>query len=93
MAGSPSAWARATYELLPSIATALRAELPDVELELHGEMLTPAQVNALLSGTLDVGLLRPPVHSPDLAVHDIRREPLVVALPADHPRWEIVRSS
>jgi len=75
----------ATYELLPSIATALRAELPDVELELHGEMLTPAQVNALLSGTLDVGLLRPPVHSPDLAVHDIRREPLVVALPADHP--------
>lgn len=75
----------ATYELLPSIATALRVELPDVDLELHGEMLTPAQVEALLSGTLDVGLLRPPVHSPDLTVHVIRREPLVVALPVDHP--------
>jgi DNA-binding transcriptional LysR family regulator len=31
----------ATYELLPSMATALRAELPDVELDVHGEMLTP----------------------------------------------------
>jgi DNA-binding transcriptional LysR family regulator len=81
----------ATYELLPSIANALRTELPDVELELHGEMLTPAQVEALLSGTLDVGLLRPPVHSADLEVHVIRREPLVAVLPVGHPlagdRW------
>lgn len=75
----------ATYELLPAIATELRAELPDVELELHGEMLTPAQVEALLAGTLDVGLLRPPVHTPDLVVQVIRQEPLVVALPAEHP--------
>jgi DNA-binding transcriptional LysR family regulator len=48
-------------------------------------MLTPAQVEALLAGTLDVGLLRPPVGSPDLAVHVIRRESLVAVLPSDHP--------
>lgn len=75
----------ATYELLPSIARMLRDELPDVELELHGEMLTPAQVAALHRGELDVGLLRPPVRCPDLAVHVIRREPLVVVLPQHHP--------
>lgn len=75
----------ATYELLPSIARVLRDELPDVELELHGEMLTPAQVAALRSGALDVGLLRPPVRSPGLAVRVIRREPLVVVLPEHHP--------
>lgn len=75
----------ATYELLPSIATALRSSLPNVELELHGEMLTPAQVEALLEGVLDVGLLRPPVRSPGLVVDVIRREPLVVVLPANHP--------
>lgn len=75
----------ATYELLPSIARMLRDELPDVELELHGEMLTPAQVAALHAGELDVGLLRPPVRSPDLAVQVIRREPLVVVLPQHHP--------
>jgi DNA-binding transcriptional LysR family regulator len=75
----------ATYELLPRLAAALRSELPGVELELHGEMLTPAQVEALLVGTLDVGLLRPPVGSPDLAVQVIRREPLVAVLPSDHP--------
>lgn len=74
----------ATYELLPAIATALRTELPDVELELHGEMLTPAQVEALLSGALDVALLRPPVNAPELTVHVIRREPLIAVLPADH---------
>lgn len=75
----------ATYELLPSIASVMREELPDVELELHGEMLTPAQVAGLLAGKLDVALLRPPIRSSDLAVHIIRREPLVVVLPADHP--------
>lgn len=74
-----------TYELLPSIATALRAEFPDVTLELHGEMLTPAQVVALRSGELDVGLLRPPILSPELAVHVIRQEPLIAVLPAGHP--------
>ncbi|HZD65492.1 MAG TPA: LysR substrate-binding domain-containing protein, partial [Acidimicrobiales bacterium] len=75
----------ATYELLPSIAHALRSELPDVKLELHGEMLTPAQVEALTAGTLDVGLLRPPVRSPHLWVQVIRREPLVAVLPTGHP--------
>ena len=51
----------ATYELLPTLAAALRAALPGVELELRGELLTPAQVSGLLDGTLDLGLLRPPV--------------------------------
>src|SRR5512143_2942142 len=31
----------ATYELLPTIARVLRDELPDITLELFGEMLTP----------------------------------------------------
>lgn len=74
----------ATYELLPSIARALSDELPDIELELHGEMLTPAQVEGLLSGTLDVALLRPPVHSLDLTTLIIRREPLVAVVPSEH---------
>lgn len=74
----------ATYELLPSIAIAMRRLFPDVEVELHGEMITPALVDALLSGVLDVGLLRTPVRSPDLDVREIRKERLVVVLPEDH---------
>jgi DNA-binding transcriptional LysR family regulator len=74
----------ATYALLPSLATALRDALPGVELELRGEMLTPAQVAGLQDGTLDLGLLRPPVPRGDLVVEVVRREPLVAVLPAGH---------
>jgi DNA-binding transcriptional LysR family regulator len=74
----------ATYSLLPSLATTLRAHLPGVELELHGEMLTPAQVAGLLDGTLDLGLLRPPVDEPDLSLAPVRREPFVAVLPRAH---------
>lgn len=77
--------AAATYELLPRISKALRQELPDVMLDLHGELLTPAQVSGLLSGELDVGLLRPPVGDAALAVRSLRHEPLVAVLPEAHP--------
>jgi DNA-binding transcriptional LysR family regulator len=74
-----------TYALLPHLAKALRARLPRVQLDLRGEMLTSAQVEGLLEGTLDVALLRPPVDHPDLVLERVGVEPLVAALPADHP--------
>jgi DNA-binding transcriptional LysR family regulator len=79
----------ATYALLPSLAGALRDELPGVELELRGELLTPAQVAGLQDGTLDIALLRPPVRERALALEVVRREPLVAVLPADHPLAEL----
>lgn len=75
----------ATYDLLPSLARVLRAELPGIELDLKGEMLTPKQVSALLDGRLDLGFLRPPVRSPDIDVRVLRREPLIAVLPEAHP--------
>jgi DNA-binding transcriptional LysR family regulator len=78
----------ATYALLPQVATALRIELPGVVLDLRGELLTPAQVAGLLDGSLDLGLLRPPVRDGDLAVEVVRREPLVAVLPEGHPLAE-----
>lgn len=75
----------ATYELLPTIARVLREELPGITLELFGEMLTPRSVAGLLDRSLDLAFLRPPVREPDLAVHVVRREPLIAALPEQHP--------
>ena len=72
----------ATYALLPALAAALRDALPGVVLDLRGELLTPAQVARLLDGTLDLGLLRPPVRARELRVEVLRREPLVAVLPA-----------
>jgi DNA-binding transcriptional LysR family regulator len=75
----------ATYELLPALARVLREELPELDLELRGEMLTPDQVSGLRARTLDLGFLRPPVRDPDLRVRVLRREPLIAVLPSQHP--------
>ncbi|PWJ54412.1 transcriptional regulator, LysR family [Quadrisphaera granulorum] len=75
----------ATYELLPSVARRVRAELPGVELELHGELLAPALLDRVLGDGLDLAVLRPSGPPPaGLVVEELRREPLVVALPAGH---------
>lgn len=73
-----------TYAVLPSVAAKLREGLPGVDLELHGEMITPAQVEGLLQGSLDLGFLRPPVRSAELTVEIIRSEPLIAVLPRGH---------
>ncbi|MFC4950177.1 LysR substrate-binding domain-containing protein [Pseudonocardia sp. GCM10023141] len=73
-----------TYELLPIVTREFRAEAPDVELVLQGEMLTPDLVTALLTRTLDVAFLRPPVTAPDLELRVLRRESLGVLLPERH---------
>jgi DNA-binding transcriptional LysR family regulator len=75
----------ATYDLLPSLVRVLRADLPGIELDIHGEMLTPDQVTALADGSLDLGLLRPPVHNTAIDVQVLRREPLIAVLPEYHP--------
>ena len=54
-------------------------------LDLRGELLTPAQVARLLDGTLDLGLLRPPVHERELSTEVLHSEPLVAVLPETHP--------
>jgi DNA-binding transcriptional LysR family regulator len=74
-----------TYAMLPSLAAAMRHELPGVVLDLQGELLTPAQVARLLDGTLDLGLLRPPVHERELATEVLHSEPLLAVLPETHP--------
>ena len=75
----------ATYSLLPTLSQRLTTELPGVDLAFRGDMLGPDLIDALRSGTIDVALLRPPVSDPRLVVEVLRRERLMVALPADHP--------
>ncbi len=73
-----------TYATLPAVAAALREQLPGVVLDLRGELLTPAQVTRLLDGTLDLGLLRPPVHDRDLRTEVLSSESLVALEPEYH---------
>jgi DNA-binding transcriptional LysR family regulator len=75
----------ATYSLLPRLSRHLSGQLPGVDYSFRGDMLAPAQVEALRTGAIDVALLRAPVVDPSLTVHTLRHDRLVVALPEAHP--------
>ncbi|MFG3757063.1 LysR family substrate-binding domain-containing protein, partial [Klebsiella pneumoniae] len=75
----------AAYDLLPGVLRAFRETYPDVELALQ-EATSFEQVEALRDGTADLGLMRwPGVPTPGLSFERVAQEPIVVALPDDHP--------
>ncbi|WP_316434267.1 LysR family transcriptional regulator [Leptolyngbya sp. NK1-12] len=74
----------AAYNVLPVILRRFRSQVPAVRLELH-EMPTNEQLDWLRDGKIDIGFLRPPVEDKALQVTTIVREPMVVALPENHP--------
>ncbi|MFB4299176.1 LysR substrate-binding domain-containing protein [Actinomadura sp. NTSP31] len=75
----------ATYSLLPALSRGLSLELSGVDFSFRGEMLVPDQAAALRTGAIDLALLRPPIADLSLTVLPLRRDRLVVAVPADHP--------
>jgi DNA-binding transcriptional LysR family regulator len=74
----------AAFDQLPPIARAIKQRLPGLALEVHGDLLTPAQVEGLRSEQLDVAVLRPPVAGDDLVIRTITTESLLLAVPVDH---------
>lgn len=74
----------ATYSLLPRLVRELRAALPAVDLRVRGEMLAPEQLAALHAKDIDLALMRPPVDDPALTAVSLRRDRLLIALPAGH---------
>ncbi|TIQ38481.1 MAG: LysR family transcriptional regulator [Mesorhizobium sp.] len=73
----------AFYGTLPEAVRAFRARYPDVEVDLI-EMNSPLLEAALAAGEIDLGVLHPPLSTPDLIVHALPDEPLVLALPSAH---------
>lgn len=74
----------AAHTQLPRMARIVKRELPGMALEIHADLLTPAQVSGLTDGSLDVGVLRPPMSEAGLEHRTISTEPLVLAVAADH---------
>ncbi|WP_240953663.1 LysR substrate-binding domain-containing protein [Sphingomonas sp. G-3-2-10] len=73
------------YSLVPQIVAQARASLPNIDLELR-EMVTSEQVDALLTGLIDIGFVRPPLDRQEFDSICVLHEPLLVALPAGDPR-------
>ncbi|MFT4393604.1 LysR family transcriptional regulator [Gordonia lacunae] len=74
----------AAFSHLPRIARVVKRELPDVDLRIQSDMLTPGQCDALRAGALDLGVLRPPAIGEDIETKVIDVEPMVVAVSVDH---------
>ncbi len=76
--------ATAAYSYLERVLAAANAEVPGVDLVLR-EMATSAQVEEMLAGGIDLGMVRPPVTGGDIVTLPLWREPLLAALPSGHP--------
>ncbi|WP_249678218.1 LysR family transcriptional regulator [Pseudomonas abieticivorans] len=69
---------------IPKSISVFRQSYPAVHLNLE-EMSSQAVTDALLEGSIEVGLIRPLVLSDHLTHVELLREPLVVVLSAEHP--------
>jgi DNA-binding transcriptional LysR family regulator len=75
--------ATSAYSYLPSLVAACKAHLPDVALSLK-EMVSGEQLKRLLSGEIEIGLMRPPLPRSGIASFRVTAEPLLAALPQGH---------
>lgn len=76
--------AAASYGYLPLALARWSEALPGVDLQLR-EMVSAVQWEGLAAGRVDIGLLRPLRHREGYRSRVVIREPLVAALPKDHP--------
>jgi DNA-binding transcriptional LysR family regulator len=72
------------YSGIAPLLRDFRSRHPDIEVSLR-ELPPQQQLDALKDGSLQVGFVRSPVEDDDVQKRCLRRERLVVALPANHP--------
>lgn len=74
----------ALYTVLPQFLAQCRKDFPELELDLR-ERTTDMQLNELCSAEIDIGFIYMPIYSKLLAVKPVYREPMKLAVPANHP--------
>jgi DNA-binding transcriptional LysR family regulator len=72
------------YSGIAPLLRDFRARHPDIEVSLR-ELPPQLQLDALKDGSLEVGFLRSPIEDENVETRCLRRERLMVALPANHP--------
>ena len=84
---APSPWVhrRSGYSFLPRLLLQRAARAPNMDIALK-EMVSAEQVESLLTGRIDVGLLRPPIDAQRIHHPEGRQRSLVAALPLGDPR-------
>jgi DNA-binding transcriptional LysR family regulator len=84
--GANAAPCRSGSGVRPFIALvrSFRQAVPDVQISFHA-MAVLSQIEALRDGEIDLGIVRLPVHDEMIETQFVHSEPLVLALPVDHP--------
>lgn len=72
------------YSFMPRLIGAMQEQLGSVSFLLK-EMVSGEQMESLLTGRVDIGLLRPPVHRAELDSLRVLRERFIVCSPASVP--------
>jgi len=72
------------YEFVPNFLHRFRAAWPDADIDLH-TMSSDEQARALVAGEIDVGIARTVPVRPTVDADVLGLDPLLVAVPADHP--------
>lgn len=80
--------AAAGFGVLGELLTSISEALPRITLELS-ELVSRQQAAALLEGSLDLGLARPPFDAETFESHLLLAEDLVLAVPAGHPMTQL----
>jgi DNA-binding transcriptional LysR family regulator len=73
------------YSFLPRLLLQRASHAPNIDVMLK-EMVSSEQMESLLTGRIDVGLLRPPIGRGEFTVLKVAEESLVAALPVGDPR-------
>jgi DNA-binding transcriptional LysR family regulator len=71
-------------EITPLMLSRFQRRFPDVRLRFS-ELSMTTQLDALITGAVDVAILRPPILDPGVELHALFAEPRVAVLPRGHP--------
>lgn len=72
------------HTTLPALTRALRQHYPQLDVSLHGGLLTQEALQQLIHGALDLAFIGLPIDAPTLATRRIATERLGATVPADH---------
>jgi len=76
--------ASVAYDILPTIIKHYRKQYPAIHVVLK-QLTSAEQIIALQEETIQIGIISEPIESEAINLQIIRREPMVIALPKEHP--------
>jgi DNA-binding transcriptional LysR family regulator len=74
----------ATYDILPKLLQPYRSEFPFVDISVL-QLSTTDQIQSLLNGEINIGILCAPIKNSQLNFEVIHQEPFIIAMPRNHP--------